>query len=177
MKFCIATTDHLESICKITVEAKAQLKAMGVDQWQNGYPSKEIWVEDIKDQRAYVAVDSESNDVMGAFTFFTSQDASYDSIDGAWLTGDIHKDGGYASLHRVCVSNTHKGKGVAGSMFLFAESLTRNQNIASIRIDTHPDNKPMLRSLDKAGFTRCGLIALVSGVEAGSLRVAFEKIL
>lgn len=29
MKFCIATTDHLESICKITVEAKAQLKAMG----------------------------------------------------------------------------------------------------------------------------------------------------
>lgn len=114
---------------------------------------------------------------MGAFSFFTSQDPSYKQIDGAWLTGDSIEDGSYASLHRVCVAENYKGQGVVGRMFDFAFDLTRSFGITSVRIDTHPDNKPMMRSLSKAGFVECGFIRLVGGVEDGNIRIAFEKVL
>ena len=42
MRFIRATHEHLDAMCRITQEAKLQLKNMGLDQWQKGYPSKEI---------------------------------------------------------------------------------------------------------------------------------------
>lgn len=176
MRFQVAREEHLEQIMAITNEAKAQLKRMGVDQWQKGYPSLEVWQQDIAHGSAYVALDDELNGVMGAFSFFTTRDASYDEIDGSWLTGNLLEDGTYASLHRVCVADNCKGQGVVGRMFQYAFDLAKAQGIASLRIDTHPDNKPMIRSLKKAGFIQCGSITLVGGVEDGQLRSAFEKV-
>ena len=98
MRFQRATQKHLDAIMNITNEAKAQLKRMEIDQWQKGYPSKEVWEEDLKQERAYIALDESTDAVMGAFSFFTSQDPSYKQIDGAWLTGDSIEDGSYASL-------------------------------------------------------------------------------
>lgn len=177
MRFQRATQKHLDAIMNVTNEAKAQLKRMEIDQWQKGYPSREVWEEDLKQGRAYIALDESTDAVMGAFSFFTSQDPSYKQIDGAWLTGDSIEDGSYASLHRVCVAENYKGQGVVGRMFDFAFDLTRSFGITSVRIDTHPDNKPMMRSLSKAGFLECGFIRLVGGVEDGNIRIAFEKVL
>ena len=47
MEFVLAKTDHLEQLCVITEQAKAQLKGMGVNQWQKGYPNREVWQQDI----------------------------------------------------------------------------------------------------------------------------------
>jgi len=41
----------------------------------------------------------------------------------------------------------------------------------NIRVDTHHDNAPMQRLLDKLGFTYCGIIWLANGEE----RLAFQK--
>ena len=170
MECIIAATEHLEEMCTITAQAKAQLKGLGLDQWQKGYPSREVWVEDIKNRMSWVAV--EDGKVLGAFAFQTTPDVSYGVIDGAWLT-----DTPYASMHRVCVSDESKGKGVAGKMFAHAFSLAREQGFASLRIDTHPGNLPMQRALAKAGFQPCGTIHLVGGSEDGDERIAFEKVL
>jgi len=170
MEFIIAKTEHLEEMCRITAQAKAQLKALGLDQWQKGYPSKEVWEADITAQSAWLAV--ENNSVLGVFAFQTTPDPSYSAIDGAWLT-DIP----YASMHRVCVSDNSKGKGVAGAMFAFGFQKAREMGFRSMRIDTHPDNHPMKRALEKAGFLPCGTIILKGGCEDGDTRIAFEKIL
>ena len=170
MEFILAQSNHLEDICKITAQAKAQLKAMGLDQWQKGYPSAEIWKSDIENQSAWLAI--ENNQVLGAFAFQITPDPSYYEIDGAWLTSTP-----YASMHRVCVSDEAKGKGVAGQMFAFGFELASIAGLDSMRIDTHPDNKPMKRALEKAGFLPCGNIILKGGSEDGDLRAAFEKLL
>ena len=98
MEFSIAQNHHLEEICRITVEAKAQLKEMGLDQWQKGYPSGDVWLNDIENQNAWVAL--ENDIVLGVFAFQTSPDPSYYEINGSWLTNTP-----YASMHRVCGSN------------------------------------------------------------------------
>ena len=53
----------------------------------------------------------------------------------------------------------------------FAEESARKNNAASIRVDTHRDNLPMQRMLQKNGFIYCGIIYLADGKE----RFAFEK--
>lgn len=173
----LATADYLDRMCKITDQAKAQLKAMGVDQWQKGYPSRQTWEQDIKESCTYLALDEATDNVMGIFAYFTTNEVTYNTIDGSWLTGDQFGDHAYVSLHRVCVSNVYKGQGVVGKMFEHVFERARIEGLPSVRIDTHPDNRPMLRALDKAGFVRCGIIYLQGGLEKGELRVAFEKVL
>ena len=170
MEFKIAQMEHLEEMCRITDEAKAQLKRLGLDQWQKGYPSREVWLKDIAEQGAWVAV--EEGRVLGVFAFQTTPDVSYGEIDGAWLT-----DTPYASMHRVCVSDDSKGKGVAGQMFAHGFAMARELGFASMRIDTHPGNLPMQTALKKAGFAPCGTIILKGGCEDGDSRIGFECIL
>lgn len=172
MNIIPAEMAHLDSICTVTAQAVAQLSRLGVDQWQKGYPNREVWIQNIESGAAWVALDDTG--VLGAFCYFTAPDDAYHEIDGAWLT---ETEAPYASLHRVCVSDDAKGKGVAGQLFSFAMDMARKQGLPSLRIDTHPDNGPMQRALNKAGFIRCGIIRLVHGPEAGSIRVAFEQIL
>lgn len=172
MEFQLAKSECLDRMCEITDQAKAQLKDMGLDQWQKGYPNKAIWEQDIKDGCTYVAIDD--NQVVGQFAFLTAPEASYEKIEGAWLTAD---DATYSSLHRVCVADGHKGKGIAGKMIQKAFDLTREMGIHSVRVDTHPGNIPMQHVLEKAGFTKCGAIYLVGGEEDGDERIAYEKVL
>lgn len=170
MEFIVAKQAHLEDLCRITEEAKRQIRALGFDQWQKGYPSREIWQEDIRQGITWLAV--EKGNVLGAFAFQTEPDPSYAEIEGAWLSSQP-----YASMHRVCVSDESKGSGVAGAMFRHGFAMAKEQGFPSMRIDTHADNRPMQRALAKAGFQPCGTIILKGGSEDGSPRIAFEKLL
>ena len=170
MEFIPASKQYLEDLCRITDEAKAQLKGLGIDQWQKGYPSREVWVRDMAVGCTWLAV--ENGTLLGAYAYQIAPEPSYDEIDGAWFT-----DTPYASFHRVCVSDAAKGRGVSGQMFAHVFALARTQGFASVRIDTHEGNLPMRRALDKAGFQLCGNIILKDCVEAGDPRVAYEIIL
>ena len=48
--------------------------------------------------------------------------------------------------------------------------MARERGIGAFRIDTNPDNRPMLRLLERMGFTFCGKVVYRSGE-----RLAFEK--
>ena len=171
MNYLVAQQEHLEAMCAITGQAKEQLKGLGLDQWQKGYPSRAVWEQDLVDHTAWVAV--EDGQVLGAFAYLTTHDPSYTVIDGAWLTGDNRR---YGSLHRVCVADGAKGKGVAVGMFRYAMSMAKEAGLPSLRIDTHPGNTPMRRALEKAGFTPCGTIILQGGCEDGDPRLAYEYV-
>ena len=170
MEFVVAKEKDLERMCEITKMAKNQLKKMGLDQWQKGYPSREVWIQDIEDGCAYLAV--EDGQILGVFAFQTTPDVSYGEINGKWLT-----DGAYASMHRVCVADESKGRGVEGKMFAQGFLMAGELGFPAVRIDTHPGNIPMQRALEKAGFLACGEIHLKGGCEDGDLRIGFEKIL
>ncbi len=170
MEFVLAKNEHIDELCVITDDAKVQLKNLGTDQWQYGYPCREVWEDDVKKGLTFVAV--EEGKVCGAFAFIETEEESYKKIDGKWLT-----DTPYVSLHRVCVSNDVKGKGVAGKMFSFAMNKAKEMGYKSVRIDTHPGNFPMQKAIGKSNFQKCGSIYLVGGMEDGAERFAYEIIL
>ncbi|MBR6654552.1 MAG: GNAT family N-acetyltransferase [Oscillospiraceae bacterium] len=170
MEFIKATAEHIDTILEIAAQATAQLKRLGVDQWQRGYPNRSSWENDIEKGAAWLAV--EDGKILGSMSFITEPEEAYAKIEGAWLA-----EVPYASLHRVCVADHSKGRGVAGKLFLHGIDMAKEQGLKSVRIDTHRDNGPMNRAISKAGFTYCGVIHLIGGEEDGNERVAFEMLL
>ena len=70
-----------------------------------------------------------------------------------------------------------RGRGIIGKLFAFACEKAAVDGMVSVRIDTHADNAPMRRAVEKFGFVPCGDITLTEGPEAGAPRIAFEKVL
>ena len=156
-----ATMASLEAIMKIYEDARAYMRATGnATQWAGGYPSETLIREDIEKGNFYLCV--EEGAICGVFYYAEENDPTYATIyDGAWLN-----DKPYAGIHRIAVSRDSHGKGVAA--FIFDSCFARFGNL---KIDTHRDNLPMQRALEKRGFIRCGIIHLANGDE----RIAFQR--
>ena len=94
----------------------------------------------------------ESIDLSGFANFFKVQakEKSYENIlDGKWIT-----NGDYGVIHRIAVDNTHKGKGLSHKIIKYAEEVCKQNNIHSIKVDTHEDNI-LMQSLDfNSSFNR-----------------------
>ena len=127
MEFIVASQEHLDRMCEITEQAKRQLRRLGLDQWQSGYPDREVWQKDIEEGCTYLAV--KEGKILGIFAFQTTPDPSYHVIDGRWLTS-----GEYASMHRVCVADGCKGKGIAGEMFAYGFGLAKEAGLGEDRL-------------------------------------------
>ncbi len=163
-------TRDIAQIDAIYDEARRTIASLGIDQWQNGYPSAEVVEEDIALSRSY-CVETDGK-ICGTFALINDGEPTYDKIyEGHWKTGDNYRT--YTAIHRVAVSVANRGSGVSGSIIEYASEFARKMEHGSLRIDTHRGNVVMRRMLEKNGFEYCGIIYLENGDE----RVAYEKIL
>ena len=77
--------------------------------------------------------------------------------------GHWHANRPYGTIHRMASDgHTH---GIARASFDYCAAQTDY-----LRIDTHADNRPMLRAITRYGFRPCGIIY----VRDGSPRLAFD---
>jgi len=148
-------------------EAKATLKASGIDQWQKGYPNEAVILQDIAGGYSYVYL--RDGIPAATFAFFCGEDPTYKVItEGHWLT-----DNPYSVIHRITIKGAFRGQGVLGEIVEWATEESLKKGYTSMRIDTHPDNKSMQRALQKAGYTYCGHILTT----ISDMRWAYEKVL
>lgn len=152
-------------IWNILLDAIEQRKQDGSAQWQDGYPNELTVRNDIEKGYGYLL--TENDQVLAYAAIIFDKEPAYDGIEGQWLTNDD-----YIVVHRVAVSKQAKGKGVATKLFKEIESLSLRQNVYSIKADTNFDNVPMLKILDRLGYTYCGEVFY-----RGAPRKAYEKVL
>lgn len=165
MNFRKTIEKDLESVTKIIDEAKEFLKNNNIDQWQNGYPNEEVILKDIENDNSYVLEDN--GEIIATTVLSFDGDKNYDVIeDGNWITNNK-----YGVIHRIAVSRNYSKKGIGKFIIKISEDIARENNIKSMRADTHKDNKTMQRLLLENGYEYCGLIF----VEDGTERLAFEK--
>lgn len=160
MKIRKTTWKDLEGVLELYAQARAFMKANGnPDQWGDSYPPTEQVKQDIEEGKSYVC--EEDARLLGTFFFSTVPDPDYLKIyEGAWLG-----TGSYGVMHRVAAPGARRG------VATFCVNWCMEQ-CGDLRIDTHQDNVPMQRMLEKNGFTRCGVVHLAKGGE----RIAFEKV-
>ena len=162
---------------------KYMAKTGNPHQWPQYYPSREILLKDI-DNGGYVILgerphhqeetldesisknhndrnNSEKPAIIGAFILEeNANELAYDTIDGQWLN-----DEPYAVIHRCATLHNQKGIGQYFMDWCF-------KKCSNIRVDTHRDNLPMIKFLEKNGFTYCGIVHY----EGIGERLAYQKL-
>lgn len=172
MEHKLASHEDLDRIMEIVGDAQRFLKESGVDQWQNGYPTREAFEADIEKGSCHVFM--LEGKIAGVISVFFENEESYKRVfDGSWRTGEVP----YTVFHRAAVGNEYRGKGIAREMLSYVDIMARERGFSSVRGDTHRDNKAMRALLERSGFVHCGTIYLDSGKEAQSERVCYEKLL
>lgn len=167
MEFRRTTEKDIDGVMEIISQSQQYFKEQGIDQWQNGYPNKEVIKNDISNENSYVLL--KDNKILATTVISFDGEETYNKIyDGKWLSNED-----YAVIHRVAVDTNHKGLGLAGKIIDEAKKKCSERGIKSIKVDTHEDNESMQRLLLKNGFEYCGVIYL----EDGAKRIAFEKML
>ncbi len=154
-----ANISDLSAVSAIYEKAREFMSANGnAEQWRGGYPSDTLIRSDIEREKLFLCMDGQM--IAGVFYFALENDPAYDKIyGGEWLN-----DKEYAVIHRVAVAM--QGKGVVSFCFDYCFGLSAN-----LKIDTHKNNIPMQRALEKNGFRLCGRIYLENGEE----RLAYQR--
>ncbi len=164
MHYHTAQPEDIERICQIIESAKESLRSRAIDQWQRGYPNREVVEGDICRGVGRVVTNNKGT-VVGYGALILTGEPAYDLLtDGEWLT-----EGQYGVIHRLCTHSDEARKGVAGYFMAAAEEELIRQGVRSMRIDTHPENLYMQGLIVKRGYTYCGNVIIES------LRLAYEK--
>lgn len=151
----------LDNIHSIFESARQYMRANNnMNQWSNGYPNSEDIKKDIGCGNSYVG-ENKNGELFFTFAFIKGEDPTYKMIkDGNWLNDDP-----YGTIHRIASNGKVSGVLKMSCEYCFNE-------VDNIRIDTHRDNKPMLKALNNLGFQKCGEIICRDGTP----RIAFQKI-
>ncbi|MBE6699080.1 MAG: GNAT family N-acetyltransferase [Ruminococcaceae bacterium] len=161
MKIRKTTEADLPRIGEIYENAKRFMRESGnPNQWNSGTPNIDTAREDMERGVGYVA--EENGEIVAVFMFSLDGEPTYAKIhEGKWLN-----DAPYGVIHRIAVAE--QGRGIIGHCIDECFALCHN-----LRIDTHRNNLPMQRALQKRGFQYCGIIYLENGDE----RLAYQKTL
>ena len=178
MKIRKATYRDLEGIMAVIDEARGTIASLGINQWQDGYPQREIIAADIEAGVSFCIENTDTGEIISTFAVFSDGEVLYDRIfDGAWRTGDSLSENKesvcYTAIHRVAISVKARGSGLSGAIIDYVRNIAIEKNKISLRIDTHEGNVVMRRMLEKNGFVHCGTILLKNG----DPRVAYEKLI
>ena len=170
MRIQLSKPTDVSRILEIIDDAKALLKSLGIDQWQNGYPNQEQIENDIANQESYVILNDEGT-IVATTMFTTRKEPTYKKvIDGEWI---IDENQPYGVIHRLAMSKDFRGQGVSKFVFEYFHNYLKEKNIKSLKIDTHEENKTMQALVEKMGYQYCGIIY----TNYGAKRLAFEKVI
>jgi RimJ/RimL family protein N-acetyltransferase len=169
MKIRKATEKDLPRILELIDFGRQKMRAMGnTDQWTHGNPRREVLLQDIEKGNSYIVEDD--GEAVATFAFVEGPDVTYQHIyEGQWLdepTVDGRVQANYWVVHRM--ASAPEAHGIFKTVLDYCFSRTPN-----IRIDTHRQNTPMRRALEKYGFHYCGIIYLLDGAE----RLAYQRCL
>ena len=170
MNFRKAIYSDINTLVDIVNQAVLNFKNDGINQWQKGYPNRNVLMKDMEDGTLYVL--ETDGTIIGLLNLAEGPDPSYEEIEGSWMN-----DLPYTAFHTVSVRSDLRGNGYAGILFREAEELSRRMGYQTVRIDTHKDNKAMQHALAKSGYQYCGSIHLAGGAEKGAPRIGYQKMI
>ena len=159
-----STYNDIDEIMIIIEQAKEYFTQKEFFQWNKEYPNKDTIKNDIDKNNSFIVL--LDNNIVGTFSLIVGEDMCYKNICGNWISNDL-----YATIHRLAIHNHYKRKGISHKIIKYCENFCIDNNIKTLRIDTHSLNKPMINFIEKNNFQYCGIIQ----TRGLSNRVAYEK--
>ena len=158
-----AHNKDMSAVLKIYDDARMEMKASGINQWQKSGPVWESLLYDLSKDNLYVATVGDKT--IGVFAL-EGEDENYKKVYlGNWVW-----DEKYFSIHRFAVAKEFLCKGYGKRIFDKIFILAKN-DVKLLRIDTHIENFKMRKLIEGTGFEFRGIVIIKDGTE----RLCYEK--
>jgi|TARA_B110000003_G_scaffold255917_1_gene273090 ribosomal protein S18 acetylase RimI-like enzyme len=133
IKIELARTNELDRIKCIAEACAKDMINNNIFQWNENYPSKDVFKDDIENNSLYVC--KSGSMVIGCIMLCSEKDKVYKDVN--WLTKDYKN----LYLHRLAVDPSFQKNGIGRLLMDFAEKYAKNNKYKSIRLDTFSKNK------------------------------------
>ncbi len=167
--FRLATLKDINQIMEAVEDSREILRLQGNGQWQDGYPNKDDFINDINNQNLYVVLDKNDETKIAGVCALTFYEEDYHHLyEGEWLT-----DLDYMVMHRVALNKRYAHQGYGDLLFETFLDVAKLKGYHSLRIDTHEGNAVMRHLITKFDFEFCGRVILPPNKD----RMVFEKVI
>tara|TARA_B100000214_G_C23947508_1_gene618691 strand:+ start:1077 stop:1583 length:507 start_codon:yes stop_codon:yes gene_type:complete len=146
MKIRLAIMEDLNDVKKIAEACAIDMANYSIFQWNDKYPSREVFKKDIESGSLYVLEINKK--VIGCIALTDFKDAEYKDIK--W----INKDSKNLYIHRLAVNPDFQKNGNGRKLMDFAESFAVENNFVSIRLDTFSLNHRNNKFYKSRGYTQ-----------------------
>ena len=136
----------IDKILEVSKLCALHLIENKIYQWNEHYPNKEVFIEDIKRNDLYVL--EKNSTLIGCIAISTLMDDFYKPLK--WLTPN--KNNLY--IHRLAIHPKSQSNGYAQQLMAFAESYAKENFSTSIRLDTFSQNSRNIKFYEKRGYQR-----------------------
>ena len=147
-KIELAVISHLDKVKEIAESCASDMINRNIFQWNEKYPSKKIFKEDIESISLYLA--KINQEIVGCIMLTKNKDDVYKDIK--WLSEDNIN----LYIHRLAVHPLFQKKGIGRKMMDFAEDYAKSNNYESVRLDTFSKNKRNNIFYENRGYIRLG---------------------
>lgn len=148
IEYRLANLTDLKEIVELVKNAIVDMEKNHILQWDELYPTREDFTEDIKHENLYVGICEGKIAVI--FVLNQQSDEAY--RNGKWL----YPEREYYVIHRLCVNPLFQNKGVGKQTMQFIEKRLRSKNIQAIRLDVFSKNPYALNLYKNLGYSQAG---------------------
>ena len=147
MNIRLVQQNEIEQVMEIIAESITIMHQEGSDQWDENYPTRERFLDDIGADNLY-GIYTDANDLMGFACINEEQSKEYEAF--SWQRDS------YLAIHRMAVSPLYRGMGVATALMEYAQDLAHERKKEELRSDTYMRNIGMQRCFEKLGYVYIG---------------------
>jgi len=148
MKYRLGKREDIDEICCIVRKAIEHMEEQGIHQWDEVYPAREDFLNDIDNDSLYVAV--EDDKIIAFYVINQECDEEYH------LCKWENPDESACIIHRLCVLPDYQNKGIGSGLLSHIEEQARSIGYKSIRLDVFSENPYALRLYEKKGYVKRG---------------------
>ena len=142
----LAQKSDLDRVLQITRLCAREMESRKVFQWNQHYPDRQSFVNDIKNSELYVYCTKDM--IIGCVSICSLMDEVYSKV--AWKTNG--KNSVY--VHRLAVDPKHQQQGIGSKLMDFAENESKLNGIESMRLDTFSQNKVNQNFYEQRGYVK-----------------------
>ena len=150
----LAELSDLSAVVHLTACCIAEMRAHGIDQWDEVYPSRATHEEDIREKHLYLLRDGE---LVGSIVLNAVESPEYSSVRWAYEGVSV------GVIHRLMVHPSYQGRGYAKKIVRAAELLAMERGVAAVRLDAYAGNEAALRLYRSLGYRVAGEVVFRKG--------------
>ncbi|AHF06426.1 GNAT family N-acetyltransferase [Desulfitobacterium metallireducens] len=158
MKILEASENCIDAILTLCKNCSEHMIDQGIDQWDEVYPNKAVFLEDIRTKSLFLAGSPNiSEHIMGCIVLNEHQDPEYEMVNWQYTSEKI------AVIHRLMVDPLYQRQGIAQHLMSYAENVASERKYGAIRLDTFIENEPAIRFYKKRGYEAVGNVFFRKG--------------